>query len=184
MREFALEKPHGRADYLLFVNGQPAGVIEAKPEGTPLVEVEHKSGKHVEGLPAWMQVGIYPLPFIYESTGAETRFTNGYDPEAAATGCSHSTVPRRWPSGCGRSRAANGCGPQPSHWLAQLELAELTVRSLSAAPCLLEAFDESTRLRPGRRQRLRLVTGLLVDQRGERLSVPFLFRAVHAPAED
>jgi type I restriction enzyme R subunit len=24
----------------------------------------------------------YPLPFIYESTGAETRFTNGYDPEA------------------------------------------------------------------------------------------------------
>ena len=63
-------------------------------------------------------------------------------------------------------------------------LGELTVRSLSAAPCPLEAFDESTGLRPGRRQWLRLVTGLLVDQRGERLSVPFLLRAVHAPAED
>jgi type I restriction enzyme, R subunit len=25
---------------------------------------------------------VYPLPFIYESTGTETRFTNGYDPEA------------------------------------------------------------------------------------------------------
>ena len=25
---------------------------------------------------------VYPLPFIYESTGAETRFTNGYDPDA------------------------------------------------------------------------------------------------------
>jgi hypothetical protein len=63
-------------------------------------------------------------------------------------------------------------------------LGELTVRSLSAAPCPLEAFDESTGLRPGRRQWLRLVARLLVDQRGERLSVPFLLRAVHAPAED
>ena len=82
VREFTLEKPHGRVDYLLFLNGQPAGVIEAKPLGTPLVEVEHQSGKYVDGLPAWMQPPVYPLPFIYESTGAETRFTNGYDPEA------------------------------------------------------------------------------------------------------
>jgi len=82
VREFTLEKPHGRVDYLLFLNGQPAGVIEAKPEGTTLVEVEHQSGKYVEGLPAWMQPSVYPLPFIYESTGAETRFTNGYDPDA------------------------------------------------------------------------------------------------------
>jgi type I restriction enzyme R subunit len=82
VREFTLEKPHGRVDYLLFLSGQPAGVIEAKPEGTPLVEVEHQSGKYVEGLPGWMQPPVYPLPFIYESTGAETRFTNGYDPDA------------------------------------------------------------------------------------------------------
>ena len=44
VREFTLEKPHGRVDYLLFLSGQPAGVIEAKPEGTTLVEVEHQSG--------------------------------------------------------------------------------------------------------------------------------------------
>ena len=69
-------------DYLLFLNGQPAGVIEAKPEGTTLTEVEHQSGKYVEGLPDWMKPPVYPLPFIYESTGAETRFTNGYDPDA------------------------------------------------------------------------------------------------------
>ena len=69
-------------DYLLFLNGQPAGVIEAKPEGTTLVEVEHQSSKYVEGLPDWMKPPVYPLPFIYESTGAETRFTNGYDPDA------------------------------------------------------------------------------------------------------
>ncbi len=82
VREFTLEKPHGRVDYLLFLNGQPAGVIEAKPEGTPLVEVERQSGKYVDGLPEWMKPAVYPLPFIYESTGAETRFTSGYDPEA------------------------------------------------------------------------------------------------------
>lgn len=82
VREFTLEKPHGRVDYLLFVNSQPVGVIEAKPQGTTLVEVEHQSGKYVEGLPEWMTPPVYPLPFIYESTGAETRFTNGYDPDA------------------------------------------------------------------------------------------------------
>ena len=60
MREFTLEKPHGRVDYLLFLNGQPAGVIEAKPEGTPLVEVEHQSGKYVDGLPDWMQAPGLP----------------------------------------------------------------------------------------------------------------------------
>ena len=80
IREFVLERGHGRVDYLLFVSGQPAGVIEAKPEGTTLVEVEHQSGKYVDGLPEWIKPPVYPLPFIYESTGTETRFTNGYDP--------------------------------------------------------------------------------------------------------
>jgi type I restriction enzyme, R subunit len=82
VREFALEKGHGRVDYLLFLDGEPAGVIEAKAEGTTLTEVEHQSGKYVEGLSDWMRPATYPLPFIYESTGAETRFTNGYDPDA------------------------------------------------------------------------------------------------------
>jgi len=82
IREFVLEKGHGRVDYLLFLHGQPAGVIEAKPAGTTLVEVEHQSGKYVDGLPDWLKPPIYPLPFIYESTGTETRFTNGYDPDA------------------------------------------------------------------------------------------------------
>jgi type I restriction enzyme R subunit len=82
VREFPLEKPHGRVDYLLFFDGRPTGVIEAKAQGTTLVEVEHQSGKYVEGLPEWMEPPVYPLPFIYESTGSETRFTNGYDPDA------------------------------------------------------------------------------------------------------
>jgi type I restriction enzyme R subunit len=82
VREFVLEGDHGRVDYLLFAGGKAIGVIEAKPEGATLVEVEHQAGKYVEGLPDWIQPPVYPLPFIYESTGAETRFTNGYDPDA------------------------------------------------------------------------------------------------------
>jgi type I restriction enzyme, R subunit len=53
VREFVLAKPHGRVDYLLFVDGGPAGVIEAKSAGTTLTEVEHQSGKYVAGLPAY-----------------------------------------------------------------------------------------------------------------------------------
>lgn len=45
VREFILEKGHGRVDYLLFLNGQPVGVIEAKPKGTTLTEVEHLAGR-------------------------------------------------------------------------------------------------------------------------------------------
>jgi len=86
VREFPLEQAHGRVDYLLFLDGEPAGVIEAKPEGTTLIEVEHQSGKYVEGLPDWLKAPVYPLPFIYESTGTETRFTNGWDPEARSRG--------------------------------------------------------------------------------------------------
>jgi type I restriction enzyme, R subunit len=82
VREVVLEKPHGRADYVLFAQGRPVGVIEAKAAGTTLTEVEHQSAKYAEGLPAWMQPPVRPLPFIYESTGTETRFTNGQDPDA------------------------------------------------------------------------------------------------------
>ena len=81
-RNLVLDRPHGRVDYLLLVDGQPVGVIEAKPVRTPLKEVGHQSGRYIEGIPAEMKKPLYPLPFIYDSTGTETRFTNGYDPVA------------------------------------------------------------------------------------------------------
>ena len=40
VREVILEPPHGRADYLLFVDREAVGVIEAKPEGATLIGVE------------------------------------------------------------------------------------------------------------------------------------------------
>lgn len=82
VREFILKSPHGRADYLLFVDRQPVGSIEAKPAGTTLTGVEEQSAKYGEGLPDYLTVPVRPLAFAYESTGFETRFTNRVDTEA------------------------------------------------------------------------------------------------------
>ncbi len=80
VREFPLPG-HGFADYLLYVDGKAAGVIEAKKEGSTLIGVEIQSEKYVKGLPGTLPAWERPLPFAYESTGIETRFTNGMDPE-------------------------------------------------------------------------------------------------------
>jgi type I restriction enzyme R subunit len=80
VREFILKPPHGRVDYLLFVDRKPVGIIEAKPEGTTLTGVEEQSAKYSAGLPDNLVAPIRPMPFAYESTGIETRFTNTADP--------------------------------------------------------------------------------------------------------
>jgi type I restriction enzyme R subunit len=80
IREFPLPG-HGFADYLLYVDGKAAGVIEAKKEGVTLSGVETQADKYTKGLPAGLPAWRKPLPFSYQSTGAETRFTNGLDPE-------------------------------------------------------------------------------------------------------
>ena len=79
IREFPLPG-HGFADYLLYIDGKAAGVIEAKKEGTTLTGVETQSDKYTKGLPAGLPCWNNPLPFAYQSTGIETRFTNGLDP--------------------------------------------------------------------------------------------------------
>lgn len=80
VREFPLPG-HGFADYLLYVDGKAAGVIEAKKAGSTLIGVEIQSEKYTTGLPETLPAWERPLPFAYESTGIETRFTNGMDPE-------------------------------------------------------------------------------------------------------
>ncbi|MEI9476186.1 MAG: type I restriction-modification enzyme R subunit C-terminal domain-containing protein [Deltaproteobacteria bacterium] len=81
LRNFPLKQGHGFADYLLYVDGRAAGVIEAKKVGTTLTGVELQSGKYREGLPDSLPAWFRPLAFCYESTGVETRFTNGLDPD-------------------------------------------------------------------------------------------------------
>jgi type I restriction enzyme R subunit len=85
VREFVMRAPHGRADYLLFLGGHAVGVIEAKKEGETLRGVQWQSAKYVDGVPDEIPTAIDgALPFVYESTGVETHFTNTLDPDAAS----------------------------------------------------------------------------------------------------
>ena len=81
IREYPTDS--GPADYLLFVDRKPVGVIEAKPEGTILTPVEEQSGRYATSKLKW-QKDHQPLRFIYESTGAETQFTDNCDPAPRA----------------------------------------------------------------------------------------------------
>ncbi len=80
VREFRLADGFGTCDYMLFVDGQAVGVVEAKKEGKPLAQVEVQTGKYSKGLPANLSCPTRPLPFLYETTGVETEFTNMLDP--------------------------------------------------------------------------------------------------------
>jgi hypothetical protein len=64
------------------------GAIEAKPQGTPLSGVEWQSAMYAEGLPAEVRLKAVTtggrLPFVFEASGSETHFTNGYDPNPRA----------------------------------------------------------------------------------------------------
>lgn len=72
----------GPTDYLLFVDRKPVGVIEAKAEnqGHKLTTVEEQTAGYAGAKLKWVN-HQGPLPFLYESTGAITRFTDGRDPK-------------------------------------------------------------------------------------------------------
>ena len=56
-------------------------MLEAKPAGFLLSGVEPQADRYAEGLPAGLVPPVAPLPFRYFSTGVETRFVNGLDPD-------------------------------------------------------------------------------------------------------
>jgi type I restriction enzyme, R subunit len=84
IREFPLEPGFGFADCLLYVDGKACGVVEAKKQGATLTGVEIQSARYAQGLPASLPAWQRPLPFLYESTGVETHFTQGLDPAPRA----------------------------------------------------------------------------------------------------
>lgn len=79
VREFPMRT--GEADYLLFVDRQAVGAIEAKPAGVTLSGTNLQTQKYSDGLRPGLPACRVPLPFLYESTGVETFFTNLMDPE-------------------------------------------------------------------------------------------------------
>lgn len=68
-------------DYAVFVDGKPVGVIEAKAEdkGFKLTEVEDQSRDYADSKLKYLDND--PLPFVYESTGVLTHFTDYRDPK-------------------------------------------------------------------------------------------------------
>ncbi|GBQ28437.1 DEAD/DEAH box helicase family protein [Gluconacetobacter azotocaptans] len=72
----------GPADYVLFVDRRAVGVIEAKPKdwGHKITTVEDQSSGYASAKLKWVN-NKEPLPYVYESTGVITRFTDGRDPK-------------------------------------------------------------------------------------------------------
>lgn len=79
VREFPME--NGHADYLLFVDEQPVGVIEAKKEsyGEKLTGVEEQAVAYAN---SQLKYGVKKdtLPFVYTANGQVVRFSNQNDP--------------------------------------------------------------------------------------------------------
>jgi type I restriction enzyme, R subunit len=71
----------GPADYVLFVNKKPVGIIEAKreEEGVRLTTHEDQSSEYAAAKLKY--INNDPLPFVFESTGEVTRFTDYRDPK-------------------------------------------------------------------------------------------------------
>ena len=65
VRKFILGPGHGRADYLLFVDGLAVDALEAKKDRHTLSGVEGQAGKYSRGLPAGVNASLRPLPFLY-----------------------------------------------------------------------------------------------------------------------
>ncbi len=74
----------GEADYALFVNAKAVGIIEAKreEEGFRITVVEEQSSRYANSKLKYLN--NESLPFVYESTGVITHFTDYRDPKPRA----------------------------------------------------------------------------------------------------
>jgi len=109
IREFPMKPGFGEADYLLYVDGQALGVVEAKKEGSTLTGFEGQTVKYSEGLPDALPAPKRPLPFGYQSTGIETRFTNFLEPDAASRNVFSFHRPETQLERCRKARDGIGC---------------------------------------------------------------------------
>ena len=130
VREFALKPGHGHADYLLYVNQRVAGVVEAKPEGSTLSGVELQTEKYSTGLPDNLPAYRRPLPFLYESTGTETQFTNRPDPEPRSRRTFSFHAPNTLAAWVGSSDDGTGTPGSDHHVIAEIGSSYVTLNNL------------------------------------------------------
>ena len=71
----------GPADYVLFVDGKPAGIIEAKRAEEAVHLTVHEDQTYDYATSKLKYLSNDPLPYVYESTGEVTRFADYNDPK-------------------------------------------------------------------------------------------------------
>ena len=92
----------GPADYMLFINGEACGIIEAKREGTLLGGVAEQSQRYATSDLKHTQrsaANDEPLPFLYEATNHEIRFRDEHDPQPRSRNLFHFHQPatlKKW----------------------------------------------------------------------------------------
>lgn len=137
VREFPTET--GPADYILFVDREPLGVIEAKKEeeGHRLTTVELQSDKYAQSKLKWV-ANEKPLRFIYESTGTITIFTDAHDPAPRSREIFHFHQPETLQAWAEQSESLRG------HFrhLPELKLEGLRDCQISAITRLEKSFKE------------------------------------------
>lgn len=72
----------GPCDYMLFWKRRAVGIVEAKPEGTPLLGVSEQNDKYAAGVQPSIRTLGDPLPFGYEANGHEVQFRDRRDPDS------------------------------------------------------------------------------------------------------
>lgn len=73
----------GPADYLLYINRLPVGVIEAKKDESILTTHEVQTSRYAKSKLKWNK-SEQPLVFLFEATGLVIHFTDGRDPAPRA----------------------------------------------------------------------------------------------------
>ena len=76
VREFSTST--GPADYILFVDRVPVGVLEAKKEGEIPATYEAQTEGYSSSNLKYLKTSS--IPFLYQNTGIETRFMDRRDP--------------------------------------------------------------------------------------------------------
>jgi type I restriction enzyme R subunit len=126
VREYPTDR--GPADYLLLVDRQPVGVIEAKrdEEGQRITAHETQTERYANATLKWTRQG-QPLRFLFEATGQITRFTDGLDPAPRSREIFHFYRPEQlatWLAQAStlRGRLAHGLPALPTQALRQCQI--------------------------------------------------------------
>ncbi len=130
VREFPTDG--GPADYVLLVDREPVGVIEAKrdEEGQRLTEHEAQTERYANATLKWRQGGR-PLRFLFEATGQVIRFTDGLDPRPRSRELFHFFQPQQlaqWGAAADtlRGRLARALPPLPEAGLRDCQISAVT----------------------------------------------------------